>query len=275
MERRFLRPIYFGSKSLNSTQMKYGAPKLEMLAVVTFVRKFESFLAPRQFTLRVDNQALSWLKTYSMTSGLVERWLMILDQFDMVIEHRPRHKHTNADGLSKMTNHYQKQEKILAQQPEVRPGFGFMPQKQYEELPITPDLDKHGLPIVNRDLPSPEEPSEVDVYRAEQQRPGEYQLLEADDILPEFPQTVWKHDVDESTSRNNKVMTDSVLSGQQPVEQTDSFAEIGRFQCERNTVCSHSTRSCSGSIQDSGSESSPGRRSQCELFEEKLLQNPK
>ncbi|MEO1519094.1 MAG: ribonuclease H family protein, partial [Bacteroidota bacterium] len=204
--KKVLRPIYFGSKSLNSTQMKYGAPKLEMLAVVTFVKKFESFLAPRQFTLRVDNQALSWLKTYSMTSGLVGRWLMILDQFDMVIEHRPRHKHMNADGLSKMTNHYQKQERILAQQPEVRPGFGFMPQKQYEELPITPDLDKHGLPIVNRDLPSPEEPSEVDVYRAEQQRPGEFQLLEADDILPEFPRIVWKYDVDESTSTNNKVM---------------------------------------------------------------------
>ena len=141
-----------------------------------------------------------------MTSGLVGRWLMILDQFDMVIEHRPRHKHMNADGLSKMTNHYQKQEKILAQQPEVRPGFGFMPQKQYEELPVIPELDKHGLPIVNRDLPSPEEPSEVEVYRAELQRPGESQLLEADDILPEFPQTVWKHEVDGSASGNHKGM---------------------------------------------------------------------
>ena len=69
--KKVLRPIYFGSKSLNSTQMKYGAPKLEMLAVVTFVKKFESFLGSKQFTLRVDNQALSWLKTYSMTSGLV------------------------------------------------------------------------------------------------------------------------------------------------------------------------------------------------------------
>ena len=68
------------------------------------------------------------------------------------------------------------------------------------------------LPIVHRDLPSPEEPSEVDVYRAEQQRPGEYQPLEADDILPEFPRTVWKHEVNESTSRRQQSDEDSVLS---------------------------------------------------------------
>ena len=130
-----------------------------------------------------------------------------------------------------MTNHYQKARKDLAQQPEVRPGFGFMPQKQYEELPITPELDKHGLPIVNRDLQSPEEPSEVDVYRAEQQRPGEYQPLEADDVLPDFPQTVWKHELDETTSRRQPSSTDSVLSRQQLNEQTDSFTEIGGLQC--------------------------------------------
>ena len=101
-----------------------------------------------------------------------------------------------------------------------------MPQKQYEELPITPELDKHGLPIVNRDLPSPEEPSEVDVYRAEQQRPGEYQPLEADDILPDFPQTVWKHDVDETTSRNNRVLRIVSYQDDKPYEQTNSLRKL-------------------------------------------------
>ena len=188
-----------------STQVKYGAPKLEMLAVVTFVKKFESFLAPRQFTLRVDNQALSWLKTYSMTSGLVGRWLMLLDQFDMVIEHRPRHKHMNADGLSKMTNHYKRQEEILAQQPEVRPGFGFMPQDQYEALPTLSNIDKHGLPIVEKQVCSPEELSEIDVYRAQPLGPGEYQPSR-EEQLPEFPNTVWKHEANQTETLNNRVL---------------------------------------------------------------------
>ena len=54
-----LRPIVYGSKSLTKTQMKYGAPKLEMYAVFYFIEKFHFYLAGREFTLRVDNQALS------------------------------------------------------------------------------------------------------------------------------------------------------------------------------------------------------------------------
>ena len=35
--RTVLRPIAYGSKVLSDTEMKYGAPKAEMFAVVTFV----------------------------------------------------------------------------------------------------------------------------------------------------------------------------------------------------------------------------------------------
>ena len=102
--------------------MKYGAPKLEMYAAVTFVKKFHSFLALRKFILRVDNQALSWLKTYSMDENLIGRWLVVLDQYDFGVEHRPRHKHINADGMSKRSNYYRLKEELLSRQPEVRAG---------------------------------------------------------------------------------------------------------------------------------------------------------
>ena len=70
-ESRKLRPIVFGSKKLTSTQAKYGAPKLEMYAAYYFILKNHSYLCPRKFTLRVDNQALSWLKTYSMDQAII------------------------------------------------------------------------------------------------------------------------------------------------------------------------------------------------------------
>ena len=57
-----LQPIVYGSKSLTKTQLNYGAPKLEKYAVFYFFEKFHSYLAGREITLRVDNQALSWLK---------------------------------------------------------------------------------------------------------------------------------------------------------------------------------------------------------------------
>ena len=34
-----LRPIAYGSKLLSDTEMKYGAPKAEMFAVITFFEK--------------------------------------------------------------------------------------------------------------------------------------------------------------------------------------------------------------------------------------------
>ena len=63
-EKTILRPIVFGSKSLTRTQLKYVAPSLVMYAVFYFIEKSYSYLAGGEFTLRVDNEALLWLKTY-------------------------------------------------------------------------------------------------------------------------------------------------------------------------------------------------------------------
>ena len=104
-ERR-LKPIVYGSKKLTTTQAKYGAPKLEMFAAYCFIVKYHSYLCPRKFTLRVDNQALSWLETYSTDQALIGRWIMTLEKYHFRVEHRPRTQHRNADGLSKRTNEY-------------------------------------------------------------------------------------------------------------------------------------------------------------------------
>ena len=71
--RTVLRPITYGSNVLSDTEMKYGAPKAEMFAVVTFVEKYRAYLGSAPFKLRVDNRALSWLKTYSMDQSYIGR----------------------------------------------------------------------------------------------------------------------------------------------------------------------------------------------------------
>ena len=105
-----LRPIAYGSKVLSDTEMKYGAPKAEMFAVVTFVEKYRAYLGSEPFKLRVDNRALSWLKTYSMDQSYIGRWIVRLDGYNMIIEQRTRDKHQNADSLSKKTEFYERQE---------------------------------------------------------------------------------------------------------------------------------------------------------------------
>ena len=84
-ERR-LKPIVYGSKKLKTTQAKYGAPKLEMFAAYYFIVKYHSYLCPRKFTLRVDNQALSWLKTYSTDQALIGRWIMASEKYHFRVE---------------------------------------------------------------------------------------------------------------------------------------------------------------------------------------------
>ena len=142
-----LRPIAYGSKVLSDTEMKYGAPKAEMFAVVTFVEKYRAYLGSAPFKLRVDNRALSWLKTYSMDQSYIGRWIVRLDCYHMIIEHRMRDKRQNADSLSKKTEFYERLEQKQASQAEIKEGFSFLDKETYEALPLTRWLDKSGHPI--------------------------------------------------------------------------------------------------------------------------------
>ena len=153
-ERR-LRPIVYGSKKLIITQAKYGAPKLEMFAAYFFIVKNHSYLCPRKFTLRVDNRALSWLKTYSTDQALIGRWIMTLDKYHFRVEHRPRTQHRNADGLSKRTKEYRWREKQLAQLPAAGERWNFLSTDEFDKLPIAPWFDFQGRVIPNHpDLPA-------------------------------------------------------------------------------------------------------------------------
>ena len=159
-----MRPIAYGSKVLTDTEMKYGAPKAEMFAVVIFVEKYRAYLGSEPFKLRVDNRALSWLKTYSMDQSYIGRWIVRLDRYNMIIEHRTRDTHQNADSLSKKTEFYERQEQREADRPEIKEGFSSMDKETYDSLPLTRWLDKSGKPI--QDHPElPKEPPEKSILK--------------------------------------------------------------------------------------------------------------
>ncbi len=118
-----------------------------VLAAVRFIEKFRSHLEGREFCLRVDNIALKWLKTYSMTSDILARWIYILGAFKIRIEHRLGDKHFNADGLSKKTKFYESREEYERNRPDVTPGFAFVDQTYYDQLQTVPWLDKDGREV--------------------------------------------------------------------------------------------------------------------------------
>ena len=108
------------------TEKNYCAPKVEKFAVVTFVEKYRAYLGSAPFKLRVDNRALSWLKTYSIDQSYIGRWIVRLDGYHKIIEHRMRDKYQNADSLSKKNEFYEQLEQKQAKQAEIKEGFSFL-----------------------------------------------------------------------------------------------------------------------------------------------------
>ena len=126
--------------------MKYGAPKAEMFAVIPFVENYSAYLGSAPFKLRVDNRALTWLKTYSMDQSYIGRWIVRLDGYHMITEHRTRDKLQNADSLRKKTKFYERLEEKQANQAELKDGFSFLDKETYAKLPLTRWLDESGHP---------------------------------------------------------------------------------------------------------------------------------
>ena len=170
-----LRPFAYGSKVLSDTEMKYGEPKAEMFAVLTFVEKHSAYLGSEPFKLRVDNRTLRWLKTYSMDQSYIGRWIVRLDGYNMIIEHKTRDIHQNADSLGKKTEFYERQEQREADRPEIKDGFSFMDKETYDSLPLTRWLDKSGKSI--EDHPElPKERPEKTILKRNQGMPMEIML---------------------------------------------------------------------------------------------------
>ena len=93
----------------------------------------------------------------------------------MIIEHRTREKHQNADSLSKTTEFYERQEQREADKPEIKDGFSFMDKETYDSLPLTRWLDKSSKPI--EDHPElPEEHPEKTILKRNRGMPMEVML---------------------------------------------------------------------------------------------------
>ena len=81
----------------------------------------------------------------------------------MILEHRARDKHQNADSLSKKTKFYERLEEKQANQAEVKDGFSFLDKETYDKLPLTRWLDKSRHPIPGHPELSVEMTAEIKV----------------------------------------------------------------------------------------------------------------
>ncbi|KAI5752579.1 hypothetical protein M8J77_018353 [Diaphorina citri] len=102
-----IRPIHFASKTLSSAERNYSQVQKEALAVIYGVQYFSKYLTGRKFTLITDNKALVTLfgedKAVPMlSSARLQRWSLILSNFDYSIKYKKGTQIPVADALSRL-----------------------------------------------------------------------------------------------------------------------------------------------------------------------------
>ena len=93
--------LAYGSRKLSRPERNYCVTRRELLAVVVYLKYFKQYLYGRKVTVRTDHAALRWVLNFKNPEGQLARWLEVISQYDLVIQHRPGGKHANADGLSR------------------------------------------------------------------------------------------------------------------------------------------------------------------------------
>lgn len=93
--------ISYGSHKLNKAQRNYCTTYKELYSCFYFCKMYRYYLIGRNFTLRTDHKALTWLMGYSELHGMIGRWLTALQGYDFEVIHRAGRLHSNADSLSR------------------------------------------------------------------------------------------------------------------------------------------------------------------------------
>ena len=87
---------------MNIHERAYCITRKELLAVITALKHFHSYLYGQEVLLRTDNAAVSWMRTLKVPTGQVARWLQELNTYNLTVTHRGGKSHSNADALSRM-----------------------------------------------------------------------------------------------------------------------------------------------------------------------------
>lgn len=95
------RPIAYVSRRLRGPELRYTTTEKECLAVVFCVSKFAEYVEGTQFTVGTDHSALTWLFKQKDLTGRLARWILALQQHDMIIRHVRGKNNVVADAISR------------------------------------------------------------------------------------------------------------------------------------------------------------------------------
>ncbi|KAL7857415.1 hypothetical protein SRHO_G00163140 [Serrasalmus rhombeus] len=97
-----LRPVAFASCKVSSSERNYPVHQLKFLALKwAIVDKLHDYLYGVRFTVRTDNNPLTYVLTTAKLNATGQRWLAALSTYDFAIQYRPGRENVDADHLSR------------------------------------------------------------------------------------------------------------------------------------------------------------------------------
>ena len=96
--------IAFASRALTDTEKRYANIEREMLAVVVACEKFHSYVFGKNFTVESDHKPLEMIHLKNLTAAppRLQRMLLRLQPYDVVIKYKPGTEMFLADPMSRL-----------------------------------------------------------------------------------------------------------------------------------------------------------------------------
>ena len=115
---RVFHAIYYANKVLNDAQINYATTKKEILAIVYALEKFKSYLVGSKVIVYTDHAAIKYLLNKADSKPRIIRWILLLQEFDLVIQDKKGSENLVADHLSRLVN-----EEVTLKELEIKDEF--------------------------------------------------------------------------------------------------------------------------------------------------------
>nr|GEW45994.1 reverse transcriptase domain-containing protein [Tanacetum cinerariifolium] len=102
-----LKPTHYASKTMTDAQAHYTTMEKELLAVVYAFEKFWPYLVLSKTIVYTDHSALKYLLAKQDAKPRLLRWILLLQEFDVIIRDKKGAENLTADHLSRLENPHQ------------------------------------------------------------------------------------------------------------------------------------------------------------------------
>ncbi|GJY64881.1 reverse transcriptase domain-containing protein [Tanacetum coccineum] len=104
---KHFQPIHYASKTMTDAQAHYTTTEKELLAVVYAFEKFRSYLVLSKTIVYTDHSALKYLLAKQDAKPRLLWWILLLQEFDVIIRDKKGAENLAADHLSRLENPHQ------------------------------------------------------------------------------------------------------------------------------------------------------------------------